>query len=103
MNSLLMLTPLKTKMLFSDWKRVFSQVCSYSVDKLVGLIDYYGLQDYGVVDVEKLLFATHTYYTILMKLLTSEIVTLYADSILGSYLKRVEEAIIAATERCLRN
>jgi SAM-dependent methyltransferase len=80
----------RTNMLFNDWKRVFSQVCSYSPDKLAGLVEYYGLS--GKVDVEKLLYAIHTYYTILMKLLTSEIVTLFADSLLGSYLKRVEEA-----------
>jgi methylase of polypeptide subunit release factors len=82
----------RTDMLFNDWKRVFSQVCSYSKDKLSGLVEYYGLADHKKVDVEKLLYAIHTYYTILMKLLTSEIVTLFADSLLGSYLKKVEEA-----------
>jgi len=82
----------RTKMLFDDWKRVFSQVCAYSPEKLEGLTDYYGLENQKNVDVEKLLFATHTYYTLLMKLLTSEIVTLFADSLLGSYLKRLEES-----------
>lgn len=82
----------RTDMLFNDWRRVFSQVCSYSKEKLSGLIKYYGLDGDDEVDVEKLLYATHTYYTILMKLLTSEIVTLFADSLLGSYLKRIEEA-----------
>ncbi|MCW1304577.1 MAG: N-6 DNA methylase [Candidatus Parvarchaeota archaeon] len=82
----------RTDMLFNDWNRVFSQVCSYSPDKLSGLVEYYGLADHKKVDVEKLLYAIHTYYTILMKLLTSEIVTLFADSLLGSYLKRIEEA-----------
>ena len=77
-------------MLFEDWKRVFSQVCAYSKDKLKGLIGYYGLS--GDIDVEKLMFAIHTYYTLLMKLLTSEIVTLFADSLIGSYLKRIEDA-----------
>lgn len=82
----------RTKMLFNDWKRVFSQVCAYSKEKLTGLINYYGLTEEKNVDVEKLLYAIHTYYTLLMKLLTSEIVTLFADSFLGSYLKRLEEA-----------
>ena len=80
----------RTDMLFEDWKRVFSQVCAYSKDKLKGLIGYYGLS--GDIDVEKLMFAIHTYYTLLMKLLTSEIVTLFADSLIGSYLKRIEDA-----------
>ena len=80
----------RTLMLFNDWKRVFSQVCSYSIDKLSGLLPYYRLNQ--SVNVEKLLFAVHTYYTILMKLMTSEIVTLFTDSLLGSYLQKVEGA-----------
>src|SRR2546422_692817 len=90
----------RTDMLFGDWKRVFSQVCSYSPDKLSGLVDYYGMAK--GVDVEKLLYAIHTYYTILMKLLTSEIVTLFADSLLGSYLKRVEEAYYKSADEMRR-
>jgi methylase of polypeptide subunit release factors len=82
----------RSEMLFNDWKRVFSQANSFPAEKLPKLINYYGLSDHEKVNVEKLLFATHTYYTVLMKLLTSEIVTLFADSLLGSYLKRVQEA-----------
>ncbi len=81
----------RTLMLFNDWKRVFSQVCSYSNEKLQKLADFYDF-DQEDVDPEKLFFCIHTYYTILMKLMTSEIVTLFADSLLGSYLKKVEEA-----------
>lgn len=51
----------RTDMLFNDWRRVFSQVCSYSKEKLSGLIKYYGLDGDDEVDVEKLLYATHTY------------------------------------------
>lgn len=91
----------RTKMLFGDWKRVFSQVCSYSKDKLKGLIKYYGLEKEKIIDVEKLMFAIHTYYTILMKLLTSEIVTLFADSLIGSYLKKIEEAYLKSKEEMM--
>ncbi|HDH45636.1 MAG TPA: SAM-dependent DNA methyltransferase, partial [Thermococcus sp.] len=92
----------RTKMLFEDWRRVFSQVCAYSKEKLEGLVDHYKLkEDYKVVDVEKLMFAIHTYYTILMKLLTSEIVTLFADSLIGSYLKRLEEAYLRGKNEML--
>jgi methylase of polypeptide subunit release factors len=84
----------RTQMLFEDWRRVFSQVCAYSKEKLEGLIDYYDLKDHKVIDVEKLMFSIHTYYTILMKLLTSEIVTLFSDSLVGSYLKLLEEAYL---------
>jgi hypothetical protein len=54
-------------MLFRDWKRVFSQVCAYSPSKLEGLIGHYGVAKGKNVGVEKLMFAVHTYYTLVMK------------------------------------
>jgi hypothetical protein len=57
----------RTEMLFRDWKRVFSQVCAYSPSKLEGLIEHYGVAKGKKVDVEKLMFAVHTYYTLVMK------------------------------------
>jgi len=92
-NALLKFRSPRTKMLFEDWKRVFSQVCAYSKEKLSGLVDYYNLKNQNV-DVEKLMFSIHTYYTILMKLLTSEVVTLYSDRLITSYLKSLEEAYL---------
>jgi len=94
-------TTSRTKMLFDDWKRVFSQVCAYSKEKLEGLTEYYELKKHEIVDVERLMFAIHTYYTILMKLLTSEIVTLFADSLIGSYLKKLEEAYLKSKKDML--
>ncbi|MCW3130699.1 MAG: hypothetical protein N2V75_11475 [Methanophagales archaeon] len=69
----------RTEMLFLDWKRVFSQVCAYSPSKLEGLIEHYGLAKgkNKKVDVEKLMFAVHTYYTLVMKLLTSEVISFF--------------------------
>lgn len=90
----------RTEALFEDWKRVFSQVCAYSPDKIEGLVDKYNVEEEDV-DVEKLLFSVHTYYTLVMKLLTSEIVTLYADSFLGSYLKKLEESYMNDSEKML--
>jgi methylase of polypeptide subunit release factors len=92
-NALLKSRSPRTKILFEDWKRVFSQVCAYSKEKLSGLVDYYNLKNQNI-DVEKLMFSIHTYYTILMKLLTSEIVSLYSDSLITSYLKSLEEAYL---------
>ncbi len=82
----------RTEMLFSDWKRAFSQACAYTPSKFSGLIKYYGLTGEQDIDVEKLVFAIHTYYTLLMKLLTSEIVTIFTDNLLTSYLTILEEA-----------
>lgn len=90
----------RTKMLFEDWKRVFSQVCAYSPEKLIELTKYYRIKEKDI-DTEKLLFAVHTYYTLLMKLLTSEVVTLFTDGIIGSYLKRLEEAYLRSLKDLL--
>ena len=89
----------RTKMLFEDWKRVFSQVCAYSKDKLIGLIEYYGLQDRSILDVEKLMFAIHTYYTLLMKFLTSEIVSYF--NIPYSFLAKLESSYYKSLDELL--
>ncbi|MGB9815729.1 MAG: Eco57I restriction-modification methylase domain-containing protein [Thermoplasmata archaeon] len=85
----------RTMVLFEDWKRVFSQVCAYSTDKLKELINYYDLKNKDNIDVEKLMFSIHTYYTVFMKLLSSEIITFFSDSLIGSYLKRLEESYLS--------
>ena len=81
----------RTEMLFRDWKRVFSQVCAYSPGKLEGLIEHYGVAKGKKVDVEKLMFAVHTYYTLVMKLLTSEVISFF-NPVFGSPLQRIENA-----------
>ena len=87
----------RTEMLFRDWKRVFSQVCAYSPSKLEGLIGHYGLAKGKNVDVEKLMFAIHTYYTLMMKLLTSEVIS-YFNPVFGSPLQRIESAYYRSRE-----
>jgi SAM-dependent methyltransferase len=91
----------RTQMLFEDWRRVFSQVCAYSKEKLKGLLKYYKIDGEENIDVEKLMFSIHTYYTLVMKLLVSEVVTLFADSLIGSYLKRLEETYLKNKEELL--
>jgi hypothetical protein len=78
-------------MLFEDWRRVFSQVCAYSPEKVKGLEETYGF-DEGKADPEKLLFALHTYYALIMKLLAAEVASLYIAPKLWSYLRTLEEA-----------
>ncbi|MGD0549269.1 MAG: N-6 DNA methylase [Candidatus Bathyarchaeia archaeon] len=80
----------RTQMLFEDWKRVFSQVCSYAPEKLSALVEYYGLKQRNI-DIEKLMFCIHTYYTLLMKLITSEVIS-YFNPMFGSFLERIETA-----------
>lgn len=81
----------KTEALFNDWKRVFSQVCAYSPEKLKGIEAEYEIA--GSVDYGALLFSIHTYYAFLMKLLGAEIAYLYgAGKFLKSYVAELEDA-----------
>lgn len=78
----------KVNVLFEDWKRLFSQVCAYSPDKLKGLEKAYNL-----ADKDALLFAIHTYYALLMKLLAAEITYLFGTGKwLKSYVLELEDA-----------
>jgi SAM-dependent methyltransferase len=79
----------RTKVLFEDWRRVFSQVCAYSPEKIAGLEETYGIHG-KKVDVAALLFAVHTYYALLMKLLAAEIAVLFGDSLVQSFMKKLE-------------
>lgn len=81
----------RVKVLFNDWKRVFGQVCGYSPEKIKGLEKAYGIGEDGI-DYEGLLFAVHTYYALLMKLLAAEVAVSLGEGYLQSYLKKFEEA-----------
>jgi len=81
----------KVEALFNDWKRLFSQVCAYSPEKLKGLEAEYGIS--GKVDYSALLFAVHTYYALVMKLLGAEVAYLFgAGKWLKSYVAELEDA-----------
>ncbi|HJH27005.1 MAG TPA: SAM-dependent methyltransferase, partial [Methanophagales archaeon] len=81
----------RVEVLFDDWKRVFGQVCGYSPEKIKGLEKAYGLSE-DEMDYEGLLFAVHTYYALVMKLLAAEVAVSSGGSYLQSYLKKFEEA-----------
>ena len=83
----------RAEVLFKEWKRVFSQVCAYSPEKLGGLGEAYGFEA-GSVDVEKLLFALHTYYALIVKLLAAEVASLHVEPELLSYLRKLEDAYL---------
>jgi hypothetical protein len=88
----------RTQTLFKDWRRVFSQVCAYSTEKIKELEEIYGFGK-NIVDPEKLLFALHTYYALIMKLLAAEVASLYVTPRLWSYLKALEDAYYREHER----
>ncbi|MGC9086432.1 MAG: Eco57I restriction-modification methylase domain-containing protein [Thermoproteota archaeon] len=87
----------KVKALFNDWRRVFSQVCAYSPDKLKGLETEYEI--IGNVNYDALLFSIHTYYALIMKLLGAEVAYLYgAGKWLKSYVLELEDAHMKSLE-----
>jgi len=69
----------KAQVFFSQWKILFGEVCGYDVenlsDKLKKLAEFYGVK--GKPHPGHLLFALHTYYALLIKLLAAEIVSFF--------------------------
>jgi hypothetical protein len=69
----------KAQVFFNQWKILFGEVCGYDVenlsDKLKKLAEFYVVK--GRPQPAPLLFAVHTYYAILIKLLAAEIVSFF--------------------------
>jgi hypothetical protein len=69
----------KAQVFFNQWKILFGEVCGYDVenlsDKLMKLAEFYLVK--GKPQPAPLLFAVHTYYAILIKLLAAEIVSFF--------------------------
>lgn len=89
-------------MLYDDWRRVFSQVCSFSPKKLSSLGKYYPISSTTPVNSEKLMFCIHTYYTFVMKLLTSEMVSIYHGSSPESFLYRLDKTRLQGGKELFR-
>jgi hypothetical protein len=79
---------------FNQWKILFGEVCGYDVenlsDKLKELADFYVGK--GKPQPAQLLFAVHTYYAILIKLLAAEIVSFF-----NPWMTRQVEKLQSAT------
>ena len=82
----------RTKLLFSDWKRLFSQATGYDPSKLKELRELaveYGLAN---ADPDVLIFAIHTYYALIMKLIAAEVAYLYGGGrFYRSYVAELED------------
>lgn len=87
----------RSRMLFDDWRRVFSQVCAYSPAKIEGLEKVYGIEK-DKTDYEALLFAVHSYYALVMKLLAAEVAVLFGGFFLKSYTRKLETAYLKDVE-----
>jgi len=92
----------RVRMLFEDWKRLFSQATGYSPSKLKGLEKEYNLRAKNI-DYDALLFAIHTYYALIMKLLAAEIAYLYGTGRwLKSYIAELDDAYMRGLEEFRR-
>ena len=83
----------RAQVFFNQWKILFGEVCGYDVenlsDKLRKLADFYVVK--GKPQPAQLLFAVHTYYAILIKLLAAEIVS-YFNTWLPRQVEKLQSA-----------
>jgi len=63
----------RTTMLFHEWKRLFQQVSTYGLSQLPSLKDWARRNGIATKDASQILFAMHTYYSLVVKLLTAEL------------------------------
>lgn len=84
----------RAQVFFNQWKILFGEVCGYDVenlsDKLKKLAGFYGIK--GKPEPAALLFALHTYYAVLIKLLAAEIVSFF-----NPWMPRQVEQLLNAT------
>ena len=75
----------KTKILFEQWQTLYSEVCGYSFEtrdlKIKGLKEQYLLQT-EVINYSYLIFSIQTYFSLLIKVLSLNILTYLKDSTL---------------------
>jgi len=68
----------KTNMLFREWKRLFQQVSMYGLDQLPSLRNWAIENGIATKDASHILFAMHSYYSLVVKILTSELLSISA-------------------------
>ena len=94
----------RTSLLFDDWRRLFKQATGYrpeELEELPKLAHELGLT--GKVSFDALIFSTHTYYALLMKLMAAEIVYLYGGGkFYRSYIAELDDAFSRESVEGLR-
>lgn len=75
----------KTKILFEQWQMLYREVCGYSFEtrdlKIKGLKELYSLQT-EIINYPHLIFAIQTYFSLLIKVLSLNILTYLKDNAL---------------------
>jgi hypothetical protein len=75
-------------LLFREWKRLFQQVSTYGLSQLPSLRDWSQRNGIPTKDASQILFAMHTYYSLVVKLLTAEL--------LGATQANAEASVVEA-------
>ncbi|MCD6295990.1 MAG: SAM-dependent DNA methyltransferase [Deltaproteobacteria bacterium] len=70
----------KTNMLFREWKRLFEQVSMYGLDQLPSLKKWAADNGIATKDASHILFAMHSYYSLVVKIVTSELLSISTHS-----------------------
>jgi len=96
----------KTKILFEDWMRLFKQATGYDPNKFKELKEL--AEDYGFeksnINYDILIFAIHTYYALIMKLIAAEIAYLYGSGrFYKSYIVELDNAYTSKGVEGLKN
>jgi hypothetical protein len=63
----------RTNMLFREWKRLFQQVSTYGLEQLPSVKAWASKNGIATKDASHILFAMHSYYSLVVKILTSEL------------------------------
>lgn len=63
----------RTNMLFREWKRLFQQVSTYGLEQLPSLRNWANQNGIATKDASHILFAMHSYYSLVVKILTTEL------------------------------
>jgi len=83
----------RTTMLFREWRRMFEQVSTYELDQLPALAAWaQRLHLPGHDDPSLMLYCLHTYYALIVKLLTAELVTVSQQFTTESFFERLAHA-----------
>ena len=63
----------RTNILFREWRRLFQQVSTYGLSQLPILREWAEKNEIVTEDASQILFAMHTYYSLVVKILTAEL------------------------------
>ncbi len=104
-NKVLKSTNRRVQTFFAEWQRIFGIVYGQDIGKAEQDAKALGKQ-FGVKTVPKLkefLFAVHTYFALLMKLLAAELMTMQSGSMLQSFIQPLGSMSSDDSRRALKD